>query len=189
MRLIDRYRRLTFWNKLAAWSGVALLIGLPLTLFLFWLDQPSYSTPPILDSVEVVQLLQEAGLRPSVPEEHAIVLNIVAESASSAVSSTPPGRSLLSTKTISTGVSWASSSYCFDAPNGMRIVEHEIRIIGSINVAEDPEKSFVQVLTSSTRICYNVRVNPGSLKCPSGACMLAPPELRWQFEARITSAA
>jgi len=34
MNLIERYKRLNFWNKLASWGAIASIIGLLLFIFL-----------------------------------------------------------------------------------------------------------------------------------------------------------
>jgi len=38
MKLRDRYRRLTFWNKLGAWGALASVVGIPLAVALFVLQ-------------------------------------------------------------------------------------------------------------------------------------------------------
>lgn len=52
MRVQDRYRRLTFWNKIGFWGAIASILGLVIGLSTFWTDEDGPPPPPPSPSPE-----------------------------------------------------------------------------------------------------------------------------------------
>ncbi|MCP4601212.1 MAG: tetratricopeptide repeat protein [Proteobacteria bacterium] len=81
MRLRERYRRLTLWNKLAAWGALSSILGVTLTLILT-LSSALHSGKPSIEDIEIyIPALQEAleknqeNVRSSVREATSAILH------------------------------------------------------------------------------------------------------------------
>ena len=194
MRLRDRYRRLTFWNKLGAWSGLASIAGIPLAILLYWMGQDvTGPSQPIASNGRTIESqLMQAGIRPLPPENRVEILTLLGDSVqlSPRVQQLAPGPWSATTAIFSTEASWASSLYCVEAPPGKRIVAHRVVVLGAMNTKPAPETFFKVKSATPTKICYQVDVKPSQLECPPpAACAVAPPKVEWQLLAELSNSA
>ncbi len=69
MNLIQRYKRLSFWNKLAVWGAIASIVGFPIAILSFHYEP---SEKKIQDAIKKALLYNEPYLRMKYGENYSV---------------------------------------------------------------------------------------------------------------------
>lgn len=185
MRLRDRYRRLTLWNKLAVWGSIASFTGIGIALLQVSMSKTElHSADPGSRQAEDVRFLEQVKERisDSSSREQIELISLFEDSAprfgfrrwsaGSSSIATPGGAPL---------------QYCIEAPPGRRIAAYKVVVLHTVNTAPNPESFFRITESSERRVCYEVVVQETESSCPT--CEIATPLVRWKVLAKLSAQA